>query len=517
MRKRQGNNRRIRTLLLLGVIMTVARAEQGPRRGSAIAATKTTPTTTSTASRDKAKDSSVLVVSDVLQIAETEIWDGSKWKSGESRWTKPVSSTRDEDDGNKKKRKRTTIASAVQSGQPCASPNKQRPPDGFQFDGEWKIVTGGSGRDSYGWEYTVAQPFPIRQRLWLRNLVQIRRQEETTKPKTEIIKIRKRKDATKAVPKKTKRRQKPWWIRAVSDDFNFKGFGLSLYKSLVFPQSFGLAFRLPLTYNFGRWETNPGLPSLSSAIGLYFPGTAMISISTSVRLEWLKWMSARIVEISCYLLLAFVWTFLRGIVLACSALVFPITRRLYQPPIPMASPWARPSEPNYSRTIEERLGCSVSWRVSRSRGYEFRVSYWHYYVHTLTSLWPIVRSLTSLLPAQDKAAMPEWWARRSAAFGLSTAGPIPDVPHVTSSLAMSLSGYYFRPAQKVRLVASTSSKDFITPPQLKQSERIQETRAKLLPPMTEHPFSRATEEDSSDQENESNEEGEANARLVKKA
>lgn len=169
-----------------------------------------------------------------------------------------------------------------------------------------------------------------------------------------------------------------------------------------------------------------------------------------------------------FLLLALVWTFVKGIVLAASALAFPITRKLYQPPLPVVSPWARSSAPNYSRIIEERLGCSVSWRVSRTRGYEFRVSYWHYYAPTLTSMWPAVKSVASLLQRQDKATMPDWWSRRSAAFGLSTSGPLPDQPHVTSSLALSLSGYYLRPTQKVRLVSSSSTKVKTSSSPLKQ-------------------------------------------------
>ena len=409
---------------------------------------------------DDDDDSSIVVVSDVLQITETEMWDGGKWKSGESRWTQQI----ENDPSN------IGSAASIKHGHPCASPDKQEPPEGYTFEGEWKIVTGGSSRDSYGWEYTVAHPFPVRQRVWLRNLVQ-----EEPKPKKEILKIRK-----KSV-KKRKRLKMPRWIQAISDDFNFKGFGLSFYKSLVFPQSFGVAFRIPLTYNFGRWETMRGLPSLSSSIGLYFPGTAMISISTSVRLEALKWASARVTEVTFYLLLALIWTFVRGIVLAASAIAYPITRQLYQPPIPMTSPWAMRSAPSYSRIVEERLGCSVSWRVSRSKGYEFRVSYWHYYAQTLTSLWPVVQGVASLLQRQEKAGMPEWWARRSSAVGLSTSGPIPDPPFVTSSLAMALSGYYFRPAQRVRLVASASpstSKKATSSKKKKKQERDEDSTSK---------------------------------------
>eukprot|EP00977_Amphora_coffeiformis_P014411 scaffold4019_cov143-Amphora_coffeaeformis.AAC.3 len=461
-------------LLTLFALITVLSAEQQSHSARGLAdfsSSVVAPSMAPTQHRGQRDDddnddddddsSPVVVVSDVLQITETEMWDGGKWKSGgDSRWTQRT----DNDPSN------IGSAANVKDGQPCASPDKQEPPEGYRFDGEWKIVTGGSSRDSYGWEYTVAHPFPVRQRVWLRNLVQ-----EEPKPKKEILKIRKKTDAVK----KRKRLKMPRWMRAISDDFNFKGFGLSLYKSLVFPESFGMAFRIPLTYNFNRWETMRGLPSVSSSIGLYFPGTAMISISTSVRLEALKWVSARVSETTFYLLLALIWTFVRGMVLAASAVAYPITRQLYQPPIPMKSPWAMPSTPSYSRIVEERVGCSFSWRVSRSRGYHFRVSYWHYYAPTLASFWPVMEGLASFLQRQEKATMPEWWARRKAAIGLSTSGPIPDPPFVTSSLAMSLSGYYFRPGQRVRLVASASpSTPKKTTSSVKKQEREEDSTSK---------------------------------------
>lgn len=364
--------------------------------------------------------SPILEASDVIQITETELWDGKKWKSGESRWTD------------------------TQSQKPCASPDKHQPPANRHYDGDWKIVTGGTGRDVYGWEYTVAYPYPMRQRVWLRNLA----------PAKEVIKIRRKVSlATPAL----KRRPRKWprWMRAIRDDFNFKGFGLSLYKSLVFPTSFGISFRLPLTYNFGRWETNPGLPSVSTAIGLYFPGMAMISISTSVRIEWLKYILGRMVEISCYLVLVVVWTLLQGLVLASSAVLFPVTRILLQPPFPMTSPWARPVVPTYSRKVQERLGCSVSWRFSLSSGYEFRVSYWHYYAYSLTAMWPTVQRILELV--KNEPEMPEWWARHTAAFGVSTSSPLPYAPYVTSSLCMSLDALQLYPAQKVHLVSTTTT------------------------------------------------------------
>lgn len=464
-RRSSGQSRSVSTQVwILCILLSLVCAEKTAgtvSSSTSAAAPRSSLTKTSEGSNNFEKsgdDAAVVVVSNVLQITETEVWDGSKWKSGESRWTTqqaadyqhhPAGGRKSK--GGSNKSVRIGSATSIKDGQPCASPDKQEPLEDMKFDGDWKIVTGGSSRDSYGWEYTVAQPFPVRQRVWLRNLVPVE-----PKPKKEIFKIsrKKKKPDDKLAVRQRAKRKLPRWIRAVTDDYNFKGFGLSFYKSLVFAESFGVAFRIPLTYNFGRWETNRGLPSVSSSIGLFFPGTAMIAISTSVKLEFLKWISGRMVETTLYLLVASFWTFVRGVALALSAIAFPVTRKLYQPPVPMKAPWARPQAPIYSRTIEERLGCSVSWRLSRTRGYHFRVSYWHYYAPTLASLWPAVQAFASFFKDQDKSTMPDWWARRSAAFGLSTSGPIPDPPHVTSSLAMSLSGYYFRPAQAVRLVAS---------------------------------------------------------------
>lgn len=319
----------------------------------------------------------------VLQVTETEVWDGTKWKGGQHRWT------------------------TSDSGDPTVSPDKQEAPNGLEFAGDWKIVT---TRDAYGWEYTLAQPFPLRRRVWLRSLQK----------------------STKAV---RRRRKLPAWLRAIRDDFNFKGFGWTFYKSLVFSDSVGVAFRLPLTYNFGAWERQPGLPSISSNFCLYYPFCGIAMVSGSMRVEWIHWAISRVVALSYYYVAWLVWNFWRGVIIALSAIVYPFTRQLWNPDLPLAYP--SNAKPNYSRTVEERLGCTVSWRYSLHHGYEFRVSYWHWYAPTLTSIFQ----------ALSIAKVPDWFARRSAAIGLSSSMPILDPPYCTCSAALSLSGYYFQAVQ----------------------------------------------------------------------
>lgn len=347
----------------------------------------------------------------VLQLTETELWDGQKWKvSGDCRWTL--------DD------------------EPCKPPDQQVPPKGTTFSGDWKIVTS-SSRDSYGWEYVVSQPHPLRQRIWLRSVVPLAKHDVAQSADSQAV----------ARKKRLAQRERPRWIQAIRDDFNFKGFGWSFYKSLVFANSFGVAFRLPLTFNLNTWERHPAWPSISSNIALYNPACAAVFLSASMRVEWIKWAAARLWFLLQYLLVWMVWNVSRGVVLASSALVFPVTRKLYNPPMPIHWKSAADNPPIYSRTTEERIGASLSWRITKAKGYEFRVSYWHFYAPTLTSMYD----------AWGRTKIPAWFARRSAALGLSTSGPIPDDPFLTCSALLSLSGFYFRKRERVLVQPTVST------------------------------------------------------------
>lgn len=254
--------------------------------------------------------------------------------------------------------------------------------------------------------------------------------------------------------------------RQIRDDFNFKGFGFSFYKSLVFGKSVGVAIRLPLTYNFGVWESHPGFPSVSTNVAFYGPSNPTIGIflSASLRMEMIAWLLGAAASTASYCAAWFLWTFLvQGLVLAASALMFPVTRKLAKPDLLLPRrPECWTVGPQYKRTVEERVGCSLSWRVSVQRGFEFRRSFWHFYAPTVASIadycaqqrQAVARraSLSSVDSSSGSekrrggtvASLPTWVLRRAAALGISTSGPIPDEPFLTSSALLSLSGFYFK-------------------------------------------------------------------------
>ena len=116
---------------------------------------------------------------------------------------------------------------------------------------------------------------------------------------------------------------------------------------------------------------------------------------------------------------------LQGILLAMSAVLYPITYQLWDPPMP----WRRPprAPPSYDTAMEERIGYSLSWKYSLQKGYHVRSNYWHYYGLTLTGLWQSLGVANCLSKSKQP---PTWFTRRSAALALSVGAPLPDPPYV---------------------------------------------------------------------------------------
>lgn len=337
-------------------------------------------------------------------------------------------------------------------------------------------------------------------------------------------------------------------LRNIRDDYNFKGFGLSFIKSMFFLRACGIAFRIPITNNFGSIESRPSIPSISSSIEiftssgipsatssvvdndidrisgqsdklvsedqsyyafmknrfwnklfsqrqnfLFFPTrqpkhdlkpvvpiieeelakslpfsllhflpksipqlTIAWTISCSVRIEFMKWCFHCIYHTMIqfvYYIVVHIW--IRGIVLAVSAFLFPITMKMplidlsgnyyndqedfvsnpaiddfeknngRQVPIlpkpskvlsksavavvplnvqrskrfivPFLSTWYE-TLPNYSRTSEERIGVSFAIRYNAKRGKHYRVSFSHFYGIRLAQVYeqccvPIVQQI----------------------------------------------------------------------------------------------------------------------------
>ena len=220
-------------------------------------------------------------------------------------------------------------------------------------------------------------------------------------------------------------------LRAVRDDWNFKGFGLSLYKSVIFPQSKGVSFRLPLTYNFGVWERHPALPSFSLTVSFFHPPlNVAFNGNASIRMKWLQWALSSWNQWLPALVATLFLTVWRGILLSISALLYPLRRR----PLPIASSNAfsalsKLPPPQYSQSVEEWIGFTWSWCPMRSLT-RIEMVGWHFYAVQLAALY-------------DRW---DWIPRHSAALGWSIVGPVVGASDLwcTASLCLSLSGFYLR-------------------------------------------------------------------------
>lgn len=332
--------------------------------------------------------------SGIVQVLETELWDEANqvWKTRGERWTNL-------------------------RGQLSASPSEMKPPDGFEYEGEWKIVV--SSGDSMGWEYQFQylRP-PKRKRTWLRSLKQSQRLAQKPTP-----------SAVSFQPKGGLARS----LSLIRDDFNFKGFGFSLYKSLLFPSSVGVSFRLPLTMNFDTWDRHPELPNVSTNVSFNFPWEIGAVMAGSVHLEWVKWVLKCVLQVIPRLIIHCIYeVFIPFLWMLGAALVSPTGYRL--PPMPKA-PKITISKPRYDPEISERIGGSVSYQWSQEYGLEWRVSYWHSYLPTLAVLRKLLRMNSPV----------DWWQKHFGSIGLSTS-----YPTFSCSGHLCLSGLYFQKQKEER-------------------------------------------------------------------
>ena len=65
------------------------------------------------------------------------------------------------------------------------------------------------------------------------------------------------------------------------DDFEFKGFGLSITKALHRANSFGINFKIPISSNFPKYDNTHYYPKLSSSIGISYPLDYKFSLAAS--------------------------------------------------------------------------------------------------------------------------------------------------------------------------------------------------------------------------------------------
>mmetsp|Transcript_83997 Transcript_83997/g.242836 ORF Transcript_83997/g.242836 Transcript_83997/m.242836 type:complete len:457 (-) Transcript_83997:55-1425(-) len=363
--------------------------------------TETVPTTA--AGGNRRRDS------DLLKIVETEVWDEPtrSWKAltGDQRWSN-------------------------ERGMASPAPSEAKPPPDWDFDGEWKIVM--SGSDAMGWEYTFQylQP-PTRKRTWLRSL--------KAKPLS--------KQAPVATARKRRKGRISRTLADVRDAYNFKGFSCRVYKSLLAWESCGVAIGLPLTSNFDLWDRNPSLPSISSTFGLWFPMTLTASLSASMHVEWLRWFLQTMLLLIPRILLALLYKVALPLLRAAvTAALLPLGLQI---PMVPESPKMIVPKPVYNSEISERIGCSLAYRWSRQRGFEWRFNYWHSYLPTFI----VIRRLLRM----ERSA--EWWDKHFGSVGLSTGYPLPFPPHYSCSANVGASGLYLKNLLKSKTIVVAEDSD----------------------------------------------------------
>jgi hypothetical protein len=313
---------------------------------------------------------------------------------------------------------------------------------------DWTIAQSQSQDDE--WTYSLRSR-PTRKRTWTRQptvaLVRVRDQEndedeedDDTRRLVAFATSQKRKQHRRRKQSSQLvffQRQCTAFNNWIKDHYNFKGFGCTLYKSLIWKRACGVALRLPLTANWNAWDQRPALPNVSVNVAVYYPNPrAVLFLNASVRMEWLQWFLSTSVATLMYMVGWMLYTFLvRGLLMVGSALAFPITHTWYAPRFPMEHPhWNGPD--SYSRRAEERVGVSWSWifemhpLMSASCPMTRRVTLFHYYAMALPN-WSVV---------------PDWLVRHVAAAGTSISGPIPEMPYVAASALLSLSGFHYQDA-----------------------------------------------------------------------
>jgi hypothetical protein len=258
-------------------------------------------------------------------------------------------------------------------------------------------------------------------------------------------------------------------MQCISEDWNFKGFGITLLKSAVFRDAFGFAVRLPLTQNFASWERRPALPSISSSIAVFLPQLCLcLFLNISLRIEYLQSAFFYIAHVVPSICTAILLVLLRGLALAISALLYPLTRT----PLLLATVAPGDKKRNIKGSLglmgmipincealrrwkhsEERIDVSCSWRWSFERGYEFRIAYSHWYAVPVASLIEAVMPKkilpTSVLDTRSGitliSKLMDWIPEHAAAIGLSFTGPVHNDKNgllVTASALLSLSSFY---------------------------------------------------------------------------
>lgn len=146
----------------------------------------------------------------------------------------------------------------------------------------------GEMRDGFGWEYYVGRFDGLgrRRRRWVRNL---RRIGGESSVKMGREKMERATNATKTSLDVEERETSPTLLRTIVDQYNFKGFGWTITKSLIWKRSIGATFRVPLSNNFEFFDRYAAIPFASWTTYFGYPWVIATFLNASVPLEVLEW------------------------------------------------------------------------------------------------------------------------------------------------------------------------------------------------------------------------------------
>eukprot|EP00980_Cylindrotheca_fusiformis_P012859 scaffold3170_cov128-Cylindrotheca_fusiformis.AAC.19 len=222
----------------------------------------------------------------------------------------------------------------------------------------------------------------------------------------------------------------------LSSSFQFKGFGVSLYKSLSnFKGGAGIGLKVPLLGNWKWWDQRQQyLPSTTLTIGMYlFPFRLAIGVSTSMDVRGLKsGISSvgstliRIIYQAFSMLLSIVFYPLinssssSSTAAAAKREASTMMKKDTTAFITRTTNKMLPSQDDApaaaaAAIVQELVGCSMWYRWSPTKGFHTRVNYWYAY---LPSLHRILGGLaTSSNNKTPNKILPEWLNANQASIG----------------------------------------------------------------------------------------------------
>jgi len=384
------------------------------------------------------------------------------------------------------------------------------------FTSDWKIDYTGLRKDEQGWEYFIDKTLAKnaasdsitvqkrrRRRRWIRSIEPI--QQSITTKKKPLSAINSNESSNNGISAKyvsskiiTKRMSK--LLDSLSDDFNFKGVGWNFYKSLLVKNAGGLAFRLPITHHFDCLETRPYLPVITSTLGIFYPWWYNANLNIGLTREPIAWLVMSIVDYIRWTVLIIWWLTIRILLFEVlgKLLVLKTLKSLFLPAGKIIDTvqnqevysddeikvndideddttkkgiiWQTfPSMPRsreivYSHDVYDRLGFSLTWRVRKTHGFDFRISWWHLYLPTMDYMFSVVDDILDRLlmdsseDESNKAFLQKYFSRfeqekinkirdwirvKTGCLGLFWSACNPGTPRNACNILVTFSGFYY--------------------------------------------------------------------------